>query len=82
MPLHYKDIKNDRQWRATIGLSSTKFYALVALFKSSYEQLYGVSLEQGAARLGKQMKLGATKIACFMYSLNSKMGSLTMCWVF
>lgn len=57
MILNYKGIKEDRQWRATIGLPSEKFHQLVSLFKSSYEQLNGVSLEQGALRLGKELTL-------------------------
>lgn len=76
MALHYKDIKNERQWRATIGLSSAKFYSLVALFKASYEALYGVSLEQGAARQGKQMKL-ETYEDCLFYVLFELKNGLT-----
>lgn len=59
MPLHYKYIKNERQWRATIGLISAKFYSLVGLFKASYEEPYGMSLEQGAARPNKQRRHSA-----------------------
>ncbi|MFN7116638.1 MAG: hypothetical protein ACK4TA_07535, partial [Saprospiraceae bacterium] len=57
MSLNYKAIKEDRQWRATIGLSQVKFEQLVDLFKRSYEHLNGVSLEQGAYNLKKTLIL-------------------------
>ncbi|HMN90622.1 MAG TPA: hypothetical protein PKD70_13980 [Saprospiraceae bacterium] len=76
MPLPYKDIKNEQQWLATIDLSSAKFYLLVALFKESYEQLYGVSLEQGAAHLNKQWKLDSYE-ACLFYVLFELKNGLT-----
>ena len=46
MPLHHKDIKKERQWRATIGLSSAKFYFLGDLFS-----ILWLPVSSGAAAL-------------------------------
>lgn len=76
MELNYKGIKNDRQWRATVGLREEKFHLLVSLFKASYEELHGVSLEQGAANLKKEMSL-TTYEACLFYVLFELKNGLT-----
>ncbi|MFN7118739.1 MAG: hypothetical protein ACK4TA_18210, partial [Saprospiraceae bacterium] len=74
MSLHYKAIKEDRQWRATIGLSQVKFEQLVDLFKRSYEQLNGVSLEQGAYNLKKTLILKSYEEVVFYVLFQLKNG--------
>lgn len=74
MSLHYKDIKEDRQWRATIGLPQSKFEELVELFKKSYEQLNGVSLEQGAHHLKKTLTLKSYEEVVFYVLFQLKNG--------
>jgi len=44
MPISYKDVRNDRQWKASTGLSEQQFKSLVKLFEKAYEQLFGVSM--------------------------------------
>ncbi len=34
------DLKQDRQWRATIGMSEKQFYVLLPFFKKSYFETY------------------------------------------
>jgi hypothetical protein len=44
MAISYKDVRNDRQWKASTGLSEQQFKSLVKLFEKAYEQLFGVSM--------------------------------------
>ena len=46
MSISYKDIRNDRQWKASTGLSQAKFEILVKLFGQTYEDLFGESLDE------------------------------------
>lgn len=46
MAINYKDVRNDRQWKASTGLSEEQFFKLVKLFGQSYEMLFGVSMEE------------------------------------
>jgi hypothetical protein len=46
MPISYKDIKGERQWKASTGLTSEKFHELVKVFGRFYEQVFGESLEE------------------------------------
>lgn len=66
--LNYKNIKSERQWSATIGLPSAKFHFLCVLFKSAYETLNGVSIEQAALNLNTTFIL-STYEDCLFYVL-------------
>lgn len=44
MPISYKDIRNERQWRAATGLNNRQFTSLVKLFATTYENFHGTSL--------------------------------------
>jgi hypothetical protein len=44
MAISYKKVRNDRQWKASTGLSEQQFLTLVEIFGESYEQLFGVSM--------------------------------------
>ena len=46
MAISYKDVRNDRQWKASTGLSEEQFFKLVRLFGQAYEMLFGVSMEE------------------------------------
>ena len=74
MGLNYKGIKNDRQWRATIGLPRVKFEQLVEMFKVSYEELNEVSLEQGAKNLKKELTLKSYEEVLFYVLFQLKNG--------
>lgn len=76
MKLNYKDVKTDRQWRATVGLSKEKFEDLSNLFKQCYEGFHGISLEKGAANLKKTLLLG-TYEDCLFYVLFQLKNGLT-----
>lgn len=46
MALSYRDIRDERTWKATTGLNSTKFHELVGHFQKVYEGFLGESIEQ------------------------------------
>lgn len=45
MALSYKNIRDERTWKATTGLSSEKFFELLEYFKRVYEEELGESME-------------------------------------
>lgn len=45
MAIKYQDIRNERQWRASTGLTKDQFLKLAKLFGRSYEELFSESLE-------------------------------------
>lgn len=45
MPINYKDITTSRVWKASTGLTEEQFHNLSNLFKSSFEKLFGETLE-------------------------------------
>ena len=44
MAINYRDVRNDRQWKASTGLSEEQFFKLVKMFGEAYERLFGVSM--------------------------------------
>ncbi len=46
MAITYKDVRNERQWKASTGLSEEQFFSLLKMFEESYEQLFGVSMSE------------------------------------
>ena len=51
MAITYKEVRNDRQWKASTGLSEEQFFTLVKMFGESYEQLFGESMDNGSISL-------------------------------
>lgn len=46
MALSYKNIRDERTWRATTGLGKEKFFKLVDRFGETYEDFLGESISQ------------------------------------
>lgn len=46
MANNYKNIKSDRQWKATTALSEKKFHELAAHFRETYNEMFGMSMAQ------------------------------------
>jgi len=46
MGLNYKEVRNERQWKAAKGRSLPKFNSLTLAFGKAYETLYQISLEK------------------------------------
>src|SRR5215210_194961 len=59
MGVNYKEVRNDRQWKATTGLSQAEFNSLTLAFGQAYEKLHQISLEQGAQQLKQELALSS-----------------------
>lgn len=46
MAISYKDIRNDRQWKAGTGMSEKDFISLSGSFGQAYENIYGKSIQE------------------------------------
>jgi hypothetical protein len=68
MASSYKDIRNERQWKAMTGLSQPEFTSLSSAFGIAYEQIHGIALQQGAANLGKAVVLSSYE-ECLYFTL-------------
>lgn len=66
--LDYRNIKSDRQWKATIALSSGQFHRLCGVFSSCFEELNQISLSEMATNLKSQFLLN-TYEDCLFYVL-------------
>lgn len=73
MAISYKDIRSQRQWRASTGLSEETFKKMVSLFKSAYEDFHEISLaEQISQRIDEPKFKSYEDIVFFLlYSLKS-----------
>ena len=52
MKITSSDLKQDRQWRAMIGMSEKQFYTLLSAFKKAYITTYHDSLSQRKVQVG------------------------------
>jgi len=73
MPVNYKDIRTDRQWRAATGLNQEQFFKLVPLFKINYEELFDESIEdsQNNSTSQRAFKTYADLLFFGLYSFKS-----------
>lgn len=44
MAISYEEIRTERQWKASTGLSKNQFFELVELFGKAYEEIFGESM--------------------------------------
>jgi len=44
MAISYKDIRSERQWRSSTGLTESQFLNLASLFSLAYEEMFGESI--------------------------------------
>jgi hypothetical protein len=72
--LSYKNIKNDRQWKATTGLSEVSFFKLNKYFGQMYESKYGVSIESLSSNIGKELLLPTYEDCLFFVLFQLKNG--------
>src|SRR5438093_6062295 len=79
MPVSYKDIRNERQWKASTGLSKEDFFSLCAAFKKAYELLHEVSLEQGALNMNKEVVLSSYEDCLYFILFQLKTGQTYDC---
>ena len=74
--LSYQHVCNDRQWRATSGLTKTQFDLLTDHFEESYEFIYGLSIKQLADNSDVELKL-TTYHDCLFFVLFQLKNGLT-----
>jgi hypothetical protein len=68
MASSYKDLRNERQWKAVTGLTQVEFTSLSPAFGTAYEHIHGVGLQQGMANLGKEGVLSSYE-ECLYFTL-------------
>ena len=79
MSFTYKDLKNDRQWKASTGLSQDDFLCLCAAFAGVYERINGVSLQRAAENLKQEFALSTYQDCVFFVLFQLKNGLTQDC---
>ena len=46
MAITYKEVRDDRQWKASTGLSQQQFFSLLKHFDQAYESIFGLSMQE------------------------------------
>lgn len=72
--LSYQQIRDDRQWKSSTGMSETQFYELAQLFGETYEFFEGVNLEETAQRLDTTLLLPTYRDCLFFVLFQLKNG--------
>ena len=75
MALNYQDIRDERTWKATTGLSSEKFHELVKHFQVVYEDFLGESIEQRHKNARNEATFGTYADLLFFLLYSIKTGS-------
>jgi hypothetical protein len=75
MALSYQDIRDERTWKATTGLSSANFYKLVEHFQRTYEDFLGESIEQRHKNAKNEATFGTYADLVFFLLYSIKTGS-------
>lgn len=73
MSITYQQIRNERQWRASTGLSESQFHKLVSSFKQTYEEFLGEGISDGQKALPNERKFQTYEDLLFfiLYSIKS-----------
>lgn len=73
MAISYKDIRDERQWRASTGLTEEQFSKLNKEFKLTYEEILGESIKERQANSGTEARFTTYKDLLFfvLYSIKS-----------
>jgi hypothetical protein len=50
----HKDIKNERQWKSTVGMKEKDFFCLSKMFGETFEQEEGISIKERSENLKKE----------------------------
>ena len=68
MATSYKEIRNERQWKAMTGLSEQEFISLSTAFGIAYEKINGLTLQHGIINLSKEVVLSSYE-DCLYFTL-------------
>ncbi len=73
MAIRYKEVRNERQWKASTGLSQEQFFTMVNFFDESYKMLFGVSMieRQGNSTNESTFKMYEYLLFFTLYSVKS-----------
>lgn len=73
MPISYKDIRDERQWKASTGMSKKDFFALCRPFGQAYESIFGKSIQerQKDSTTGSTFKTYEDLLFFSLYSIKS-----------
>ncbi len=73
MPISYKDVRGDRQWRASTGMGETEFFTLCKAFGEAYENIFGKSIQerQKDSTAGSTFKTYEDLLFFILYSIKS-----------
>lgn len=73
MAISYKDIRNDRQWKAGTGLSEQQFLKLAKIYGETYEQIFGVTIieRQGNSTSESTFKTYEDMLFFLLFSIKS-----------
>ena len=74
MSVSYKDVRNERQWKATTGLCKEDFFSLSQAFGKAYERLHEVSLRQGSENLKQEVALSSYEDCLYFVLFQLKSG--------
>lgn len=74
MSVSYKHVRNERQWKATTGLSQENFVSLCTAFKRAYEMLHEISLEYGTDEQKQEIALNTYEDALYFALFQLKNG--------
>ena len=79
MSFSYKGLKNDKQWKATVGMSEKDFVILCTAFSKAYEMKHELSLEQAATNLTQEFALSSYEDCLFFVLFQLKNGLTQDC---
>ena len=73
MAISYQEIRTQRQWRASTGLSENQFVKLVPLFGKAYKELFGEDIEERQSHSTAQPRFTSYSELLFfgLYSIKS-----------
>ena len=74
MSVSYKDIKNGRQWSASIGMTKEKFFELSKHFATAYRSIFGKELWERQAESSKEAHLTSYEDYLFFILFSLKSG--------
>lgn len=72
--LSYQQIRDDRQWKSSTGMSEKQFHQLAELFGQTYEFFEGVNLEETSQRLDTTLLLPTYRDCLFFVLFQLKNG--------
>jgi len=81
MAITYNEVRNDRQWKASTGLSEEQFFKLVKMFSEAYERLFGVSMADRQSNSTNESTFKTYEDLLFfsLYSLKIGVGGIGAC---